>query len=405
MNTLFHVALPRDVLVVLAAHAAKVCDPASARPILSHAQLTGEGNTLVVAGTNLGASYVGRRAAEVLVPGSVCLKARWLHEFTACLPDGVVEVVGTAKAGRIPTEVTLSTRGRPRQFRLSVIPGEDYPKIEHAAGASIALDGAQTSTLLRTVKHAVDTGHRFRAVYVRIEGRTLRATAASDARMSWAAAREAAREACAAGRDVQIPQAMLSTLVSLEGAVTLTSDERRITFDVGEDRWSSQVSPDAPPPVNRVRKAIAEARAFVSVRRVDLIEALHAAAVAADGERVIFDTLPQEGAIRLSASSLGVEIGKRKTGKKTKNAQSGLWEEEEEKVFTNDACTDELSATFEGDRPPERFALHRTFAAQALSALGCERVTIRLGDLTTPATICDPSDDEAAEVLALMGVA
>jgi hypothetical protein len=162
-------------------------------------------------------------------------------------------------------------------------------------------------------------------------------------------------------------------------------------------------SPDSPPDMDGLREKIATARALIYVDRVDLLGALGAAALAADGERIIFDALPAEGAIRLSASSLGVEVGKKKTGQKVK--VNDLWQDEVETVYSNDACADELSATFEGEAPPARFGLNRTHASQALAALECERVVIRLGaDLNMPATIYDPANDDAREVLSLMGV-
>lgn len=401
--TLFAVSLPRAVLSELLAHAAKVTDQHSALPMLRHAQLTAAaGGGLTVCGTDLAATYVGRRPAEVRVAGSVCANARWLRDVVAAMPDGAVEVTATAKAGRVPTELHVSSPTSRRRFRLHVLAGEDYPEVAHAGGPATLLDGAATALLIRTVRHAID-GHRFPAVYVHFEGRTLRAEAASASRVSWAAC-EAAREAAPeAGRCVQIPEHLIGRLPPLEGDVSMAADEHRVTLDVGEDRWTCKVAPDDPPNLGIVRDKIAAAASLVRVDRRELLDALNATALAATRDAVAFECLPGERAIRLTASSLGVEVGKRKTGRKVK--VMNLLEDEEESVYSNDACADELAAAFEGAPPPATFQINRHHAAQALAALACDRVVLRLGEPGTPASIYDPADDASCEVIALMGAA
>ena len=183
----------------------------------------------------------------------------------------------------------------------------------------------------------------------------------------------------------------------------MAADEQRVTLDVGDDRWTCKVSPDAPPNLGIVRDKIAASSSLITVDRADLLESLNATALAAQRDCITFECLPGEGAIRLTANSLGVEIGKKKTGRKV--TVRNVLEDELESVYSNDACADELPAAFEGDPPPATFAIHRHYASQALAALAGEKAVLRLGEPGTPATIYDPQDDGAREVIALMGAA
>src|SRR5688572_6158864 len=118
--------------------AARIADPKSTMPILSHALISAYSKAVEVAATDLYLSARTESKAQVTKSGSVCLPARNLLARVKAMPEGNLKISVDDKH-----RATIVAVGAKRKFVLPGLPGEEFPKLPQREGEkqTIAADG------------------------------------------------------------------------------------------------------------------------------------------------------------------------------------------------------------------------------------------------------------------------
>ncbi len=115
---------PKKMLLRLLQRCQGVADKKSTMPVLANVLLSGEGDRVTVAATDLYLSVTGSLEAEVSKSGSVAVPARDVFDRVRHMPDGPVHIsVGNGAA------TTIKAGGSARRYTLHGLPGSDFPAL------------------------------------------------------------------------------------------------------------------------------------------------------------------------------------------------------------------------------------------------------------------------------------
>ncbi|MCK9377404.1 MAG: DNA polymerase III subunit beta [Syntrophobacterales bacterium] len=124
------ISIEQETLSKAIGHVLGVVDKRGTLPILSHCLLQTDGNGVFISATDLEIGFRGFYPAEITKPGDLTVPADFLNKLIKGLPKGTLALVGTDNAG-------LQIQTGDSQYRLYGLPGEQFPSLPEAAGASL----------------------------------------------------------------------------------------------------------------------------------------------------------------------------------------------------------------------------------------------------------------------------
>jgi DNA polymerase III subunit beta len=242
----------RDVLGEAIGSAGRaVASRSGALPILSGLLVRTTDDGLELAGSDLELTIRVSAAAECDGAGAAVLPARLFGDIVRALEPGAVSVDVGDEEARI-------TSGR-SDFKLRVLPAEDFPRLPEVAGSGVRMDAAALADALRQVIPAAsrdDARPILTGVLLVAEGSGLRLVATDSYRL---AVRDLPGEttlaaalsgAAAEGRHVLVPAKALGELQRLlaagggtegGGQVELSFSDRDACFDTARARVSTRL--------------------------------------------------------------------------------------------------------------------------------------------------------------------
>ena len=279
----------RDVLSEAIGSAGRaVASRSGALPILSGLLVRTTDDGLELAGSDLELTIRVSAAAECDGAGAAVLPARLFGDIVRALEPGAVSVDVGDEEARI-------TSGR-SDFKLRVLPAEDFPRLPEVAGSGVRMDSAALADALRQVIPAAsrdDARPILTGVLLVAEGAGLRLVATDSYRL---AVRDLPGEttlaaalsgAAAEGRHVLVPAKALGELQRLlaaaggpegGGQVELSFSDRDACFDTTRARVSTRLIEGQFPnyqqliPSGYPNRLIVVREAFIeAVKRVRLI--------------------------------------------------------------------------------------------------------------------------------------
>lgn len=152
-----HVIVPKNLLAANLARAASVADRKSSNEAAHRVYIETVAGGLELRGTDIFRSLVCSAVGpgvEILIPGSVALGAKDLLDRVKFMPDGPVELRMDDQCG-----VDVRAVGAPRRYRLSGIPGSEFPKVPSRGKAepALRLPGTVLADLIGRTKSVVST--------------------------------------------------------------------------------------------------------------------------------------------------------------------------------------------------------------------------------------------------------
>jgi DNA polymerase-3 subunit beta len=112
-----------------------VADKKSTMPVLANVLLSGDGDVLRVAATDLYVSVVGSMEAEVTKAGAVAVPARDIFDRIKHMPDGPIHISVGKNVATI-----IKAVGSARRYTLHGLPGNDFPALPEPAEDAVQIE-------------------------------------------------------------------------------------------------------------------------------------------------------------------------------------------------------------------------------------------------------------------------
>jgi DNA polymerase-3 subunit beta len=176
----------RDLLDAVS-HIQRVVEARNTLAILSNVAIEADGDRIKMRGTNLDIEARAEAAATVHNAGALTLDAHRLHDIVAKLPDGPVDIEGSALVGSVHLRAGRS------KFTLPTLPIEDFPDLsvgEMTCRFDLAADAL--ADMVDATSFAIsteETRYYLNGIYVHVVGDRLTAVATDGHRLArWSCA-------------------------------------------------------------------------------------------------------------------------------------------------------------------------------------------------------------------------
>lgn len=352
-----------------------IAGPRAGMPILANVLLSASGvrTVLHVTATDLETGYATViDCCDIEDPGSITLPAKKLHEVIKAAPTA--EVTLTLDPGNLRVTVEAGTF----VTTLAGMGGDEFPEVVPVPGEALQLDA---EALLRLLGH-VDYARANDATKYHLCGVHLRVSDDGDGCCLHAAATDGHRLAVDSVplpgdprvippdllRGIIIPRKGIAELrkISAEGILLLQLAGNNLSFSTESETITLRLVDGQFPDVSRI--VVGEPSGEVEIHRQPLIDALGRVSLLSEGKTHGVDLIFGEG--RLDLLSSNVELG---------NAE------------------DRITAAIEG-KPIDR-RLNASYLVQALSALDCGDVRIRIGGEFGPIQITPICEEEPYAII------
>ena len=265
----------RDVLVEALGSAGRAAaGRGTSLPVLSGVRVELQGDALRLTGTDLELTISVEVAVSGGADGVAVLPGRLASDIVRALPGGSVDVAVDADEARIAA-------GR-SEFSLRVLPADEFPRINEAAGEPVTLASAELAAALSQVVRAAssdDARPILTGVLLAAEPTGLRLVATDSYRL---AVRDLpGTTVLAEGQKVLVPSRALQELarvLSTADSLTVRLGERDASFEVGGTRLTTVLIEGEFPPYERLipqtqsnRLTVGREVLLEAVRRVKLL--------------------------------------------------------------------------------------------------------------------------------------
>lgn len=206
--------------------------------VLMGLHLRADASGLTVTGTDLDLTVRTRLSTEVEAEGEVVVPARLLTDIVRALPPGEVSLQVT------DDEVQISSARA--QFSVRTLPVADFPTLPQPTGDSVNVPAGDLARAFRQVVPAAssdDARPILTGVLMAARGDGLRLVATDSYRLALRDLPEA--QVLEQGQQVLVPSRALEELGRILDAskdVAMRLGEREVTFEVGDDTQSAQVT-------------------------------------------------------------------------------------------------------------------------------------------------------------------
>jgi DNA polymerase-3 subunit beta len=299
---------PKKNLLRLLQRCQGVADKKSTMPVLANVLLSGQGNLLQVAATDLYISVTGSIEAEIARAGSVAVPARDAFDRVRHMPDGPIQITVANNAA-----TTIKAVGSARRYTLHGLPGSDFPNLP-----AVADDAARIELTVKTMQGLIErtvfsistdeTRAHLNSALFECDGDLVRMVTTDGHRLS---KMEATVEGLDAKTTMLIPQKAVSELKKLLDEVPETDREKtKLTiaqtgpnafFTLGGIQFSVKLIDAQFPPYEAVIPAMTD-RA-VKTPRAQFSDALRAVSLAASDRTGGVKLGVSENALRITSES------------------------------------------------------------------------------------------------------
>jgi DNA polymerase-3 subunit beta len=338
--------IPKKTLLRLLQRASGATATKSTIPALNCLQLEATDGKLTVSGTDLYLSISSSAEADVKTSGTIAIPSKDAVERVKAMPDGAISVSSDANA-----VVTLKAAGSARKFTLRGIPGDDLPPMPKASdGAAVSIHVDILRDLITSTISAVssdETRAHLNSALLEWADDTIRMVATDGHRLT---IRELSTGDKRANMTMLIPLRALGELRRLcdesGGDASITQSGSSAFFEVAGVTFATKLSEATFPPFQQILPKTHQTEAHVA--KMPLLDAVRAVALAS-GEKT--------GGIKLRFEG----------GKVTIRSESPEHGE----------AVDEVSCETSG--PPLLVGVNAKYVVDALTAIGAEQITIRMG--------------------------
>ena len=298
---------PKKNLLRLLQRCQGVADKKSTMPVLANVLLSGQGNLLQVAATDLYISVTGSIEAEISRAGSVAVPARDAFDRVRHMPDGPIQISVSNNAA-----TTIKAVGSARRYTLHGLPGSDFPNL-----STVTDDAARIELSVQTLSHLIErtvfsisndeTRAHLNSALFECDGSLVRMVTTDGHRLS---KMEATVDGLDAKTTMLVPHKAVTELKKLLDEVTDNRDTTKITiaqsgpnafFTLGGVQFSVKLIDAQFPPYEAVIPAMTD-RA-VKTTRAQFRDALRAVSLAASDRTGGVKLSVSENALRITSES------------------------------------------------------------------------------------------------------
>lgn len=256
---------------------AGVADKKSTMPILADVLIEAF-DELTLSATDLSLAVRGTVPATIVAKGRWCVPARDLLDRVSTMPDGEIVLAVSGTSFEVRSAVAK------RKFRLSAIPGDEFPTMPEPEGSdAFTLESSVLTHLISQTQYAISTDqsrlHLACALFERLNG-ALHVVATDGHRLSLSVIMG---EDLAAGEKMMVPMKGVHELKRLCGEgkeVKIQRSRANAFFDVGAFRFSVKLVDATFPPYEQVIPKNLKRQAVVD--RAALMDALKAVSLSAN---------------------------------------------------------------------------------------------------------------------------
>lgn len=315
-------------------------------PILSNLLLMKSGGRLTLLATDLELQISTQIDAQAGEDFSITIAARKLFDIVRALPDNA-----QVKLDSKDSQVVVSA-GKSR-FTLQTLPAADFPRVETGAGLgeTVRLPQKTLKRLLQLVQFSMasqDIRYYLNGMLLVLDGSALRVVATDGHRLAYA---ETTLDTAAETREVILPRKTVLELAKLltdtDDAVELRIGANQVTITLPGTELVTKVVDGKFPDYQRVIPS--QQPRHLKANRQTVAQALQRAAILSNekfrGVRLV-----------MSENTLGIVCNNN---------------EQEE-------AADEIEVDYHGD--PLDVGFNVTYLLDGLGAVGCENITLSLGD-------------------------